>query len=137
MFSESGCPHIAGIAVHPSSYNMGHTNDPRVLLNMPPTRVSAFCRRSFQQWLEMSFRGLPVGFQDTTRESHPSRGGPQQAQPGRSQERHYTVAEIAAMWNLSQDFVRKLFENEPGVLVVGSAASRRSADTVLCGFLNL
>lgn len=34
-------------------------------------------------------------------------------------ERHYTVAEIAQMWSLSQDFVRRLFEREPGVLVLG------------------
>ena len=34
-------------------------------------------------------------------------------------ERHYAVAEIAEMWNLSGDKVRELFENEPGVLVIG------------------
>jgi len=34
-------------------------------------------------------------------------------------ERHYAVAEIAEMWNLSVDKVRELFENEPGVLVLG------------------
>jgi len=34
-------------------------------------------------------------------------------------ERHYAVAEIAEMWNLSADKVRELFENEPGVLVIG------------------
>lgn len=33
--------------------------------------------------------------------------------------RHYTVAEIAAMWNLSKDTVRRIFQNEPGVLVLG------------------
>ena len=32
---------------------------------------------------------------------------------------HYTVAEIAAFWNLSDDAVRKIFEREPGVLVIG------------------
>ncbi len=43
-------------------------------------------------------------------------------------ERHYTVAEIAAMWNLSQDAVRRIFESEPGVLVLagrGSSQTRR------------
>jgi|ERR1035438_3137945 hypothetical protein len=43
-------------------------------------------------------------------------------------ERHYSVAEVAAMWSLSQDAVRKLFQNEPGVLVLGgqeSAHTRR------------
>jgi hypothetical protein len=33
-------------------------------------------------------------------------------------ERHYAVAEIAEMWNLSTDKVRELFEDEPGVLVI-------------------
>lgn len=33
------------------------------------------------------------------------------------EERHYTVAEVAAMWNLSNDAVRRLFQNEPGVLI--------------------
>lgn len=36
-------------------------------------------------------------------------------------ERHYAVAEIAARWNLSEDAVRRLFEREPGVLVLESA----------------
>ena len=37
-------------------------------------------------------------------------------------ERHCTVAEIAEMWNLSSDAVRRLFCNEPGVLILGSPA---------------
>lgn len=41
------------------------------------------------------------------------------------EERHYTVAEIAVMWNLSKDAVRRLFQNEPGVLVLGDASPRR------------
>jgi hypothetical protein len=39
-------------------------------------------------------------------------------------ERHYAVAEIAEMWNLSADKVREFFENEPGVLVIGERSSR-------------
>ena len=39
--------------------------------------------------------------------------------------RHFTVAEIAAMWNLSPDFVRRLFEKEPGVVVFGEATTKR------------
>lgn len=35
------------------------------------------------------------------------------------EERHYTVAEIATLWKLSTDVVRKLFRNEPGVLAIG------------------
>jgi len=36
-----------------------------------------------------------------------------------SAERHFSVAEIATAWNLSEDVVRRLFSNEPGVLVIG------------------
>ena len=39
-------------------------------------------------------------------------------------ERHYAVTEIAEMWNLSPDKVRELFENEPGVLVLGERNQR-------------
>lgn len=38
-------------------------------------------------------------------------------------ERHYSVAEISTMWNLSPDAVRRLFEDEPGVLVLGHTAA--------------
>jgi hypothetical protein len=33
-------------------------------------------------------------------------------------ERHFTVAEIAQNRNLSSDLIRKLFLNEPGVIVI-------------------
>ena len=33
-------------------------------------------------------------------------------------ERHYTVAELAAAWRLSEDTVRRLFRNEPGVIII-------------------
>src|SRR6266478_5713602 len=39
-------------------------------------------------------------------------------------ERHYGVVEIAQLWNLSTDKVRELFENEPGVLVIGERSPR-------------
>lgn len=39
-------------------------------------------------------------------------------------ERHYAVAEIADMWNLSADKVRSLFEHEPGVLIIGEQHPR-------------
>jgi len=39
-------------------------------------------------------------------------------------ERHYAVVEIAAQWNLSTDKVRELFQNEPGVLVIGERSPR-------------
>jgi hypothetical protein len=37
--------------------------------------------------------------------------------------RHYAVSEIAELWNLSDDTVRSIFENEPGVLVLGDVRS--------------
>ena len=40
------------------------------------------------------------------------------------QERHYSVAEIADTWNLSREVIRKLFEGEPGVLVIGNDSTR-------------
>lgn len=39
--------------------------------------------------------------------------------------RHYTVAEIAQLWHLSDDAVRNIFEREPGVLVLGGAQPKR------------
>ena len=41
-------------------------------------------------------------------------------------ERHYSVQQLAARWNLSSDTVRKLFENEPGVLVIGNEGRKYS-----------
>jgi hypothetical protein len=38
-------------------------------------------------------------------------------------ERHYSVGDIAELWSLSADAVRKVFENEPGVLVLGGQGS--------------
>jgi hypothetical protein len=35
-----------------------------------------------------------------------------------SHERHYSPSQIAAMWNLSEDKVRRIFEREPGSLVL-------------------
>jgi hypothetical protein len=37
---------------------------------------------------------------------------------------HYTVAEIASLWKLSGDTVRKLFEKEADVLVFGNQKPR-------------
>ena len=38
--------------------------------------------------------------------------------------RHYTVAEIAALWSLSDEAIRGIFQNEPGVLVLGEQKPR-------------
>lgn len=40
--------------------------------------------------------------------------------PPMFEERHLSPAEIGSMWNLSEDAVRRLFEKEPGVLVLAN-----------------
>jgi hypothetical protein len=35
-------------------------------------------------------------------------------------ERHYTVAEVAALWNFSEDVIRRIFRAHPGVLKLNS-----------------
>ena len=40
-----------------------------------------------------------------------------QEQADKLLERHYSVAELAQQWNLSRDTIRRMFENEPGVVV--------------------
>jgi hypothetical protein len=40
-----------------------------------------------------------------------------------STERHWDVASIALLWNLSKDTVRRMFQNEPGVLVLGGRSN--------------
>ena len=42
-------------------------------------------------------------------------------------ERHYSPDELAELWNLSADTIRRMFEAEPGVLVIEQerAKSRR------------
>jgi MerR HTH family regulatory protein len=37
----------------------------------------------------------------------------------------YSVAEVAALWNLSTDSIRRLFAEEPGVITLGDGAARR------------
>ena len=46
-------------------------------------------------------------------------------------ERHYSLAQLAEQWNLSEDTVRRIFENEPDVLIFenperGSSRRRRT-----------
>jgi hypothetical protein len=40
-------------------------------------------------------------------------------------ERYYSVGEIAELWQLSPDFVRRIFEMEPGVMIFEAAEPRR------------
>jgi hypothetical protein len=45
----------------------------------------------------------------------------------RAEERHYTVQEIAETWQVSAMTVRRLFQDEPGVLKIGHARTMRRA----------
>jgi len=44
--------------------------------------------------------------------------------PACYEERHYAVAEVAELWSISKQVVRKLFEREPGVMVIGGTPPR-------------
>jgi hypothetical protein len=39
-------------------------------------------------------------------------------------ERHFSVAEVAALWSLSKDAVRDIFRHEEGVLAIGTIRAR-------------
>ena len=50
-------------------------------------------------------------------------------------ERHYSVAQVAQQWGLSKDTVRRMFEHDPGVLVIErthGGMSRRRRYRTLC-----
>jgi len=38
--------------------------------------------------------------------------------------RHYSPAEVGELWGVSADTVRRLFEKEPGVLLIGDSSRR-------------
>ncbi len=40
-------------------------------------------------------------------------------------EKHYAVGEVADMWNLSDETIRRLFRDEPGVIKIGDEERRR------------
>jgi hypothetical protein len=44
--------------------------------------------------------------------------------PDPSAEKHYSTSELAHLWNLSERTIRRMFENEPGVLQLGSQETR-------------
>ena len=57
------------------------------------------------------------------------RGAPVPAEPGTAEpgptERHYTAGEVAELWHLALETVRRLFSNEPGVVVLRAPRSQR------------
>lgn len=40
-------------------------------------------------------------------------------------EKHYSVQELADIWNLSEDTIRRLFREEPGVIKINAAQDER------------
>lgn len=58
----------------------------------------------------------------TTTQFDDNQGGTSQTPP--YAERHFSVDEVAALWSLSDDSVRKMFEDEPGVLIIECQSSR-------------
>lgn len=65
-----------------------------------------------QRWMRERNAPLPSA------EAAPAGGGP-------FQEKHYSPAALAALWGLGTDAVRRLFLDEPGVLVLGRYGSTR------------
>ena len=46
-----------------------------------------------------------------------------QTAPDKAIERHYSLEQIGELWGLSTRTVRKMFENEPGIIVFGNTGS--------------
>jgi hypothetical protein len=49
-------------------------------------------------------------------------------------EKHYSVSELASSWQLSENTIRRMFEDEPGVLRWGTTEADSNAVTSPCGF---
>lgn len=41
-----------------------------------------------------------------------------------SREKHYSILEVAELWGLSEKTIRRLFQDEPGVVEIGASESR-------------
>jgi len=46
-------------------------------------------------------------------------------------EKHYSVQELAEMWKLSKDTIRRLFRDEPGVIKINATPGRRKRSYVV------
>lgn len=44
---------------------------------------------------------------------------------GLATEKHYTIAEVAELWNLSWSTVRRMLEKETGIVVWGNAGDNK------------
>src|SRR5208282_2204103 len=90
-------------------------------------RPVAGCKQNFSLLLSEAGESIDEGLVDLRkpwrRRCH-AMSVPTQIETSMHIERHYAVAEIADLLNLSPDKVRELFENEPGVLVIGERSPR-------------
>jgi hypothetical protein len=50
---------------------------------------------------------------------------PARITPGLHAERHYSPLELAELWGVSSDTIRRIFEDEPGVVTIGERNPRR------------
>ena len=57
-------------------------------------------------------------------------GPTQMRQEHRPFERHFTPKELAELWRLDESTVRRLFQDEPGVLRIGQVGRRSTRDYV-------
>jgi len=90
-------------------------------------RPVAGCKQNFSLLLSEAGESIDEGLVDLRkpwRSRCHAMSVPSQIETSVHIERHYAVAEIAELWNLSPDKVRELFENEPGVLVIGERSPR-------------
>jgi hypothetical protein len=85
-----------------------------------------------------SSRGPDFLVQDWNRTTKSGTTGQEFPSPERTKgvfnEYHYTVREVADLWNLSKDSVKRLFRHEPGVLVFtrsDSKSGKRRYETLL------
>jgi hypothetical protein len=65
--------------------------------------------------------------QEETKRTHSgaAKHGPDGAAASSSAlEPHFSIADVAALWNLSDDVVRDIFRHEDGVLGIGTVSSR-------------
>ena len=52
-------------------------------------------------------------------------------------EKHYSPAEVASMWGLSDDSVRSIFRDDPRVLRIGSREPHKEHGEIIHGYVSL
>jgi hypothetical protein len=64
-------------------------------------------------------------FQSTLPPAMRPQGISDQAASDKAMEKHYSLEQIGELWGLSTRTVRKMFENEPGIIVFGNTGNLR------------